>query len=67
MCVLNAISCPSGRQGMWELEDLELEDGDWDAPDMCLAGGNRIDNELLKLGQKAVRRLKKALGSKREK
>ncbi len=29
MCVLNAISCPSGRQGMWELEDLELEDGDW--------------------------------------
>ncbi|NBH72004.1 hypothetical protein D3Z51_08210 [Clostridiaceae bacterium] len=64
---MNAISCPSGRQGIWELEGLELDDWDWDAPDMCLAGGNRQDNELLKLGRKTVRTLKKALGFKREK
>lgn len=59
-CAMSVTSCPSSRQGMLELEDLDL---DWDSEDldMCFAGGSRQDNELIKLGRKVVGRLKKAL------
>lgn len=59
LCAMSVTSCPSSRQGILELEDLELEDWDWDDPEMCFAGGNRKDNELLKLMRKCARRLKK--------
>lgn len=65
-CVLNATSCPSGRQGIWGLEDLDLEDGDWETPDMCFAGGNGQNNELVKLWWKLVRRLNKLFRKKRK-
>lgn len=56
MCVMNVIPSLRDRQGMLELEDLELED-----PDICFAGGNRQDNELMKMGRRAISSLKKFL------
>ena len=57
MCVMNVIPSLRGRQGMLDLEDLELED-----PDICFAGGNRHDNELLKLTRKFLHFLRKIFG-----
>ena len=62
VCAMSAASSLRDRQSVWdfELEDLE----NWAAlkgPDICFAGGNRQDNELMKLGRRAISSLKKFL------
>ena len=51
MCVMNVTPSLRGRQGMLEQEDM----------DICFAGGNRQENELMKVGRKMIGALKRLL------
>ncbi len=63
MCAMSAASSLRDRQSVWDFELEDLENwADLKGPDICFAGGNRHDNELLKLTRKFLHFLRKIFG-----